>query len=108
MKYIGKYKKMAERFQKDGCDEYTIEKFIRQEKDADEVAKNENTTDIEAVRLWKSYSDETKEMWLHNAFCVNCGIVSFRPGYNLRKDKFSLIIEGFCDKCKRRIVRCCD
>lgn len=99
---------MAEQLQKDGCDEYTIEKFIRQEKDADEFGKNEGTTDIEAVRFWKSYSDETKEMWLHNAFCINCGNASFRPGYNLRKDKFGLVIEGFCDKCEERIVRCCD
>lgn len=99
---------MAEQLQKDGCDEYTIERFIRQEKDAEEFDKNEGTTDIEAVRLWKSYSDETKEMWLHNAFCINCGNASFRPGYNLRKNKFGLVIEGFCDKCEGRIVRCCD
>lgn len=30
MKCTGKYKEMAEQFWKDGCDEYTIEKFIRQ------------------------------------------------------------------------------
>ncbi len=66
------------------------------------------TEDIKAVRLWKSYSDETKEMWLHNAFCINCGNASFRPGYNLRKDKFGLVIEGFCEKCEGWIVRCCD
>lgn len=108
MKYIGKYKKMAEQLLKEGCDEYTIEKFIQQEKDADEFDRNEGTTDIEAVRLWKSYPNEAKEMWLHNAFCINCGNASFRPGYNLRKDKFGLVIEGFCDKCKGPIVRCCD
>lgn len=51
---------MAEQLLKDGCDEYTIEKFIQQEKDADEFARNEGTTDIEAVRLWKSYPNETR------------------------------------------------
>lgn len=52
---------MAEQLLKDGCDEYTIEKFIQQEKDADEFARNEGTTDIEAVRLWKSYPNEAKD-----------------------------------------------
>ncbi len=36
MKYTGKYIEMAEQFRKDGCDEYTVEKFIRQEMEMDE------------------------------------------------------------------------
>lgn len=71
-------------FRNDGCDEYTVEKFIRQEMERDEYQKGEGTTDIEAIRLWNSYSDEAKVMWLHNAFCGNC------------------------DKCGGRIARCCD
>ncbi|MCI8993790.1 MAG: hypothetical protein HFG80_13930 [Eubacterium sp.] len=108
MKYTEKYKDMAEQFRKDGCDEYMVEKFIRREMEADKFRKEEGTTDIEAVRLWKSYPDEVKEMWLHHAFCYNCGTASFKPGYNLRKDKFGVVIEGFCDKCGGRIARCCD
>lgn len=106
--YKGKYRKMAEQFRNDGCDEYTVEKFIRQEMERDEYQKGEGTTDIEAIRLWKSYLDKAKEMWLHNTFCGNCGVTSFKPGYNLRKDKFGVVIEGNCDKCDGRIVRCCD
>ena len=108
MKYTGKYKKMAEQFQKDGCDADMIEKFILQEREEDEFRKGERTTDIGAYSLWKSYSDEIKEMWLHNAFCFQCGNASFKPGYNLRKDKFGIRIEGFCNKCGGKIVRCCD
>lgn len=37
-KYKGKYAEMAERFRKDGCDEYTVEKFIRQQMEEDEKA----------------------------------------------------------------------
>ena len=99
---------MAEQFRKDGADEYTVEKFIRQEMEMDEFRKGEGTTDVEAVRLWKSYQDEAKEMWFNNAFCLNCGVASFRPGYNLRKDKFGVVIEGNCSKCGGRIARCCD
>ena len=36
MEYKGKYKKMAEQFRKDGADEYTVEKWIRQEMEQDE------------------------------------------------------------------------
>lgn len=108
MKYTGKYLKMAEQFRKDGCDEYTVEKFIRQEMEMDEFKKGEGTTDIEAARLWKSYPDEAKEMWLHNAYCRKCGATSFRPGYNLRKDNFGVVIEGNCNKCGEKIARCCD
>ena len=35
MECTGKYKEMAEQFRKNGCDEYTIERFILQEMVAD-------------------------------------------------------------------------
>lgn len=108
MNYTGKYKKVAEQFRKDGADEYMIEKFIRQEMEMDEFRKGEGTTDIDAVKLWKTYPNEAREMWLNNAFCPTCGAVSFESGYNLRKDKFGVVIEGFCSKCGGRITRCCD
>ncbi len=65
-------------------------------------------TDIEAARLWNTYPNELKEIWLHNAFCPNCISASFKPGYNLRMDKFGVVIEGYCDQCGGRIARCCD
>ena len=108
MKYTGKYKKMAEEFRKDGVDEATIERFIRQEMDQDEFEKGAGTTDIKALKLWHSYPEDAKEMWLTNAFCPNCGVTSFKPGYNLRKDKYGVVIEGFCSKCGAPIVRVCD
>jgi len=108
MEYIGKYKEMADQFRKDGCDEYTIEKFIRQEMETDEFAKGNGCTDIEAVKLWRSYPDDIKQIWLNNAFCINCGNASFKKGYNLRRDKFGVVIEGHCSKCGEKIVRCCD
>ena len=49
-KYEGKYAEMAERFRKDGCDEYTVEKFIRQQMEEDEFEKGYGTTDIEAIK----------------------------------------------------------
>lgn len=69
--------------------------------EADKFAKGEATTDIETVGFWKSYLDKIKEMWLHNAFCIKCGNTSFKHEYNLPKDKFGVVIEGFCVKCKK-------
>ena len=83
--YQGKYKKMADEFRKDGCDEYTVEKFIRQEMEADEFAKGEGSTDLEAVRLWKAYPDEAKEMWLTEAFCPNCRARCWKDSYCVAK-----------------------
>lgn len=37
------------------CDEYTIEQFIRREMETDGFTKGGGTTDLEAVKLWKSY-----------------------------------------------------
>lgn len=108
MEYKGKYKKMAEQFRKDGCDEYTVEKFIRQEMEADEFQKGDGITDLEAVKLWKSYPERARDLWLHNAFCANCGASSFAPGYILRKDKFGVVIQGKCEKCGGPMARCCD
>ena len=108
MKYTGKYKEMAAQLKKDGCDDYTIEKFVRQAMEADEFAKGRGTTDIAAIKLWGSYPDEAKARWLHNAFCANCGVTAFAKGYHLRKDKYGIVIEGTCKKCGQVIVRCCD
>lgn len=103
----GKYKKMAEQFRKDGCDAATIEKFICQEMEADDFRKGEGTTDIAAVRLWKTLSEKEQQMLLNNAFCINCGVTSFQKGYSLRKDKFGVVIEGRCAKCGECIARTC-
>ena len=49
MEYKGKYNKMAEQFRKDGVDEYTVEKWIRQEMEQDEFERLSGTTDPEAL-----------------------------------------------------------
>jgi hypothetical protein len=108
MKYTGKYKKMAEEFRKEGCDDATIEKFIRREMEDDEFQKGDGTTDIAALKLWKEYPENAKQMWLHNAFCSKCGNTSFKSGYNLRIDKVGVVIQGYCAKCGSKIARVCD
>lgn len=105
-KYEGKYAEMAEQFRKDGCDEYTVEKFIRREMEYDEFEKGRGTTDIEAVRIWKEYPDEVKEQILNNAFCDNCWHGVFAPGYNIRMDKFGIVIEGECKNCGAPMIYC--
>ena len=103
-----KYDKMREQFKADGLDEYTIEKFIRQEMELDEFQAKEGIADINAKMEWKVIPADVQNMVLNNAFCHNCGLASFNPGYIIRKDKYSLIIEGTCSKCGERIVRVVD
>ena len=58
---------MAEQFRKDGADEHMVEKFIREEMERDEFRKGEGTTDLEAYKIWKRWSEERRQMYLHNA-----------------------------------------
>ncbi len=108
MKYIGKYKKMAEEFRKDGADEVLVEKFIREEMEREEFSKEYGTTDLNAYHIWESWPDKRRDLYLHNAFCPNCHVTSFTEGFNIRQDAYGLIVEGNCIKCGHKIARCCD
>lgn len=108
MKYTGKYKKMADEFRKDGADEYLVEKFIREEMERDEFRKGRGTTDLNAYRVWQSWSEERRQLYLNNAFCPNCRVTSFAEGYNIRQGTYGLVVEGNCEKCGRMIARGCD
>ena len=108
MNYTGKYKKMAEDFRKDGADEALIEKFIREEMERNKFSKEHGTTDLNAYRIWESWPERRRNLYLHNALCPNCHVTSFADGFNIRQDTYGLIIEGNCVNCGRRIARCCD
>ena len=105
-KYEGKYAEMAEQFRKDGCDEDTIAKFIREEMEHDRLEENWGVTDIKAAREWQKIPEEEKELLLNSAYCHNCKHTSFRSDYNLQIDKFGIIIQGYCAKCGAKIARC--
>lgn len=70
--------------------------------------KGNGVTDLEAVRLWRTYPERVQELLLNNAFCSNCGVASFKPGYNLRMSDSHVLIEGNCAKCDARIARLCN
>ena len=109
MKYTGKYKEMADQFRKDGVDEYNVAKFIREEMERDEFEKDAGTTDPEAYKIWKCWPEKRRQLYIHNAFCGNCmGVTSFAENYNIRKDRWGIIVEGTCVKCGCRIRRMCD
>ena len=68
--------------------------------------------DIAAYREWKSWPEERRQLYLHNAFCSACfhesGATSFAPNYTIRKGYSGLVVEGYCVRCGRPITRCCD
>lgn len=70
--------------------------------------KDFGITDVAAYAEWMKLPEDVRKMLLANAFCVNCFVTSFAPGYAIRKDKYGLVIEGYCDKCGHEIARVCD
>ena len=80
---------------------------IRQEMEQDEFERLSGTTDPEALKEWETWPEDKRQLFLNNALCPNCGVSSFASGYNIRKDRFGIVIEGVCDKCGQNIVRCC-
>jgi hypothetical protein len=103
--YEGKYAKMAEQFRADGCDESMIEKFIRQEMEADKAKSKRGVNELKAWKKWQALSEDTRRKVLSSAFCRTCGLAEFAPNYSVRSDKFLLVVEGVCAKCGGRIVR---
>ena len=105
-KYEGKYQKMAESFRKDGLDEYSIEKFIRQEMELDEFAKGRGITDLQTAKEFNALPEDEKILATSHVFCPDCGDTSIKKGFAIRKDKFGLVLEGECSKCGKPVTRC--
>ncbi len=73
----------------------------------------EKPIDLEAYRIWKSWPEERRQLYLHNAFCSDCfgktyQASSFAPNYVIRRDEGMLIVEGKCAVCGHRMARVCD
>ena len=95
---------MADQLRRDGTDESQIEKNVREEMERDVFEIENGTTYLEAYRIWKSRPEERREDHLNGVLCGNCGsLTSFAPGYNVRKGKWGLILQGNCSKCGGRI-----
>lgn len=87
MKYSGKYAIMAEQLRADGCDERAVEWFVREEMEADEWRAGEGVTEVDAWRQWRSLPAEERRILLTSAFCLNCGMTRFAPGYSVRRSR---------------------
>ena len=68
MKYTGKYKKLADQFRADGCDEVLVERFTREEMELAEFEEKSGMTDLAAYREWQSWPKERRQLYLgkHN------------------------------------------
>ena len=56
---------MAEQFRNDGVDEYTVEKWIRQEMEQDEFERLSGTTDPEALKEWETWPEDKRQLFLN-------------------------------------------
>lgn len=107
--YTGRYLQLAEQLRRDGADDEMIEKLLQAEMERDAFENEKGTTDLEAYKEWHSWPEERRLMYLNNAFCSRCGgAVSFDYGYNVRKDRWGIVLEGTCALCGGKIRRVCD
>lgn len=103
-----KYSELAAQFRADGADEYLVQKFIREEIEREEFEKNDGIPDLEATRIWNSWPEDRRQLYLHNAYCSHCHVGSFAPGYIIRKSGSGIIVEGKCAACGEKIRRFCN
>ena len=74
----------------------------------------EQPIDLSAYRIWKSWPEERRQLYLNNAYCSTCRqsgaskSASFAPGYRIRQYPSGLVIEGCCAVCGEEIIRFCD
>lgn len=105
MEYEGKYAEMAEQLRADGCDEAMVERFVREEMEADAARAGEGITQLDAYREFRALPEWEQEILRTNAFCANCGMTSIAPGFTVRKVSGLLLLEGKCEQCGRRAAR---
>ena len=103
-----KYVEMAQQMRADGVSEELVARFVAEEMDEDEFRREAGTTDPEAVREWERLPERVRRLLLANAFCRNCGVAEFAPGYTLRMRYGCMLIEGRCAECGAEIARMCD
>ena len=103
-----KYVEMAQQMRADGVSEEMIARFVAEEMGEDEFRHGKGVTEIEALREWKKIPEHIRKLVLANAFCRNCGVAEFAPGYTLRMRYGCVLIEGRCAECGAEIARMCD
>lgn len=105
MEYEDKYAEMAEQFRADGCDEATVERFVREEMEADAALACEGITQLDAYREFRALPEWEQEILRTNAYCPNCGMTSLAPGFAVRMASGLLLLEGKCEQCGHRAAR---
>ena len=66
----------------------------------------DNIIDFDAQRKWKSIYPQDKDILLTNAFCINCHVGMFKPGYTIRGvSNGDVAIDGECAGCGNKICR---
>ncbi|MBQ3338303.1 MAG: hypothetical protein IJG82_01685, partial [Atopobiaceae bacterium] len=99
MEYEGKYAEMAEQLRADGCDEAMVERFVREEMEADAARAGEGIMQLDAYREFRALPEWEQEILRTNAFCANCGMTAIAPGFTVRKVSGLLLLEGKCEQC---------
>jgi len=119
----GHYKTLATQFRSDGCDDYTVQKFLRQEL-TDEIMYSQNLTStdddidiekreiIDGIAEWWTWNQDRRDFYLSNAYCSNCGGKTgfdSSSGYSIAGGGGKpVLLNGRCKACGSPIARICD
>lgn len=69
------------------------------------MRKQENVTSIQALQLWKSIPQQTRDKLVRNVFCGSCGDAVEIVDYSIRQEKRALLLTGKCRSCSGPVAR---
>lgn len=73
---------------------------------ADATNTMEPISDLQAVKRWKSISQENRKLLEGSVFCSNCGCTTIKPGYVIKSlTQGDILITGKCYKCNGQVAR---
>lgn len=59
--------------------------------------------DIKALKKWNKIPKVIQDKLVANVFYSTCGIVKI-VDYQIKDDKFGILLEGSCEKCKSKVA----
>lgn len=110
------YRSLPLQFRSDGCDEYTVKKFMVQEvmEEADEAGGRsgaEKRNIAIGIADWWIMDESEREKFLSSAHCAKCGSTSINEaaGYTVAGGEgMPILLNGSCSKCGSPVTRVCE
>lgn len=70
-----------------------------------EPGQNPKVVSYAAMSKWLSIPEGTRRLFMGNVWCTRCRDVTTIEDFTVKMDKFGIVLEGHCAKCKHQVVR---